>query len=492
MTGPTGKSAKGLFRRFRDLVDDLGSCEEVSLEGSVRLGAGKVKLREDFAPLQINLGGEEGKRLHLQPEMTLTAKADAAANGAYLLFDPDVFYSGISGFLRLLPGESLTLGREDPVQTDLLDYPKSVAGRHLSLKLSPKGLVLKDRAPGYGTCLTLLERKGEKERMLAWRREKLERLTRLLPGRLEPLARQDALELILAVIDLTEREPWQARGADGKCGGLLTLPGDLCPVFVGDLHARIDNLLVILTQNGFLGALEKGNAALVFLGDAVHPDQEGEEERMDSSMLMMDTIFRLKLSFPDRVFYLRGNHDSFSEDISKGGVPQGLLWEQSLREDRGASYVRAMSRLYDALPYCVLTPGVVACHAGPPTSKFSRDMLIDVRHHPKLEREITHVRLRKPNSPSGYHRGDVKRLRQSLGVEPNTPFLVGHTPLSSDDTLWLDAGGIANHHVLFGANPDWVGVIAQVGKRLLPMRYPVEPLHRAFNRLVTKRGETAE
>jgi hypothetical protein len=42
-------------------------------------------------------------------------------------------------------------------------------------------------------------------------------------------------------------------------------------------------------------------------------------------------------------------------------------------------------------------------------------------------------------------------LRRRLGVDPDTPFVVGHTPLSPDDTLWLDAGGIENHHVLFGA-----------------------------------------
>ena len=96
-----------------------------------------------------------------------------------------------------------------------------------------------------------------------------------------------------AVIDLMEREPRQALDIDGKCGGVVALPNDLKPFFVGDLHARLDNLLVILTQNGFLDALEQGTAALIFLGDAVHSDEEGEEERMDSSVLMMDIVFRL-------------------------------------------------------------------------------------------------------------------------------------------------------------------------------------------------------
>jgi len=203
---------------------------------------------------------------------------------------------------------------------------------------------------------------------------------------------------------------------------------------------------------------------------------------MDSSMLLMDLIFRLKLRFPDRVFYLRGNHDSFSADISKGGVPQGLLWEKALHEKRGLKYRDAMQRFYDTLPYMVMTPRYLACHAGPPCGKVSRQDIINIRAFPKLERELTHVRIQRQNSPSGYSRGDVMRLRKRLQLDPATPFIVGHTPLSPDDTCWPDAGGIDHHHVLFGANDFWVGVISRFGKLLLPLRYPVEPLLSVFNR----------
>ena len=198
----------------------------------------------------------------------------------------------------------------------------------------------------------------------------------------------------------------------------------------------------------------------------------------------MDLIFRLKLRFPDRVFYLRGNHDSFSADISKGGVPQGLLWEKALHEKRGLKYKKAMQRFYDSLPYVALTPRFVAAHAGAPSGKFTREDLINIRDHPKLERELTHVRLQRQNSPSGYSRGDVARLRKRLDLEPETPFIVGHTPLSPDETCWPNAGGIDHHHVLFGANDHWAGVITRVGKHLLPLRYPVEPLLSVFNRFV--------
>ena len=116
--------------------------------------------------------------------------------------------------------------------------------------------------------------------------------------------------------------------------------------------------------------------------------------------------------------------------------------------------------------------------------KASRSDLINTGDQPKLRHQLTHVRLRKPNSPSGYGSGDIKRLRKQLGVEPDTPFVVGHTPLSPDKTLWMNAGGIEHHHVLFGANQETIGVITRPGDHLVPLTYPVEPLLPVYNRLV--------
>lgn len=484
MTDNFQKLRNNFLGRFRELVMEFGGCEEVDLKDTIHIAARKIRVPSPVIPLQILLGGEKGKRLCLYPEVKMTEGGKLAKNGALLLFDPDDFFTCISGFLRLFAGESVTLGRESSVQCDLLRLPKSVSVRHLSLKRPEDGLVFKDRTADDGTCISPLVSDESANRLANWRLDKLARLARVLGKPIEPIPREAANDLVDAVIERVEHEPRQTLDSRGKPGGVVELPDDLSPILIGDLHARIDNLLVILTQNAFLEALEQGTAALIFLGDAIHSDEDGCEDKMETSMLMMDLIFRLKLRFPDRVYYIRGNHDSFSEDISKQGVPQGLLWEQALHETRGSKYARAMARLYDALPYVVLSRRFVACHAGAPTRKISREMLVNIRQHPELEKEITHIRLQRPNSPSGYNGGDVKRLRKRLELDPKTPLIVGHTPLSCDDTLWLNAGNIPNHHVLFGANPDWVGVISQVGKRLIPLRYPAEPLLSLFNRLV--------
>jgi hypothetical protein len=460
----------------------MEACEDVDLHDSLRLTGDKIRVPQPTLPLQILLGDEDGYRLHLYPELRFEETGRLAHQGDYLLLDPSGYFHDISGFLRLARGETLTLGRRDPMQRLLLRYPKTVDGQHLRLKLSQKGLVLKNKSDRSEVHLAPLATPDLIERMARWRWHKLERLRTVLGGPLELAADAEALELLAGVVELMRDEPYRVPNPSGRPSGLLALPERPRPIFVGDLHARLDNLLVILTQNGFLDALIDGSGLLILLGDAVQPDAPGEEESMESSMLMMDLIFRLKLRFPERVFYLRGNHDSFSEEISKGGIPQGLLWEQALLERRGARYRDAMQAFYDHLPYVAASSGYLACHAGPPTGKIDWESLVDIQRHPRLAHQLTHVRLRRSNRPNGYGPGDLARLRKRLGVKRDAPVIVGHTPPRDNGTCWMNAGGIPNHHVLYGSNPHWIGVITRAEKHLLPLIYPTEPLLAVYNR----------
>ena len=204
---------------------------------------------------------------------------------------------------------------------------------------------------------------------------------------------------------------------------------------------------------------------------------------MQGSMLLMDLILRLKLLFPRQVFYLRGNHDSFSESISKGGVAQGLLWLKALRKARGKAYAKAMERFYRRLPLIACSSRFIACHAAAPTRRSSRDELIAAAADPGLTRQLISNRIQRPNRPEGYTRGDIKRLRKALGAAPDTPLIVGHTPLDREDALWLDVEGIDNHHILYSAGETWVGAISWIGDQLVPLRYPAEDLLARYNAL---------
>lgn len=216
----------------------------------------------------------------------------------------------------------------------------------------------------------------------------------------------------------------------------------------------MDNLLKILSENSFLDELERGSAALILLGDAVHPETKGELSNMDSSVLMMDLVFKLKLRYPEQVFFVVGNHDSFSPDVMKGGVPQSLVWERKITELRGEEYRGELNLFYRQSPLVVLSGDFVACHAGPARSAVSLQALIEARQSPNLVHELTWNRVKTKGYPLGYSKGDVRRFRKGLNLDENTPFIVAHFPQSGHETLWLNVAEIPHHHVVYSAKPE--------------------------------------
>lgn len=486
MSDPSLVKRKGFLRRFSGLIRETEECADIDLRGSLRLGKSTVRLPPPSLPLQILLGGEQGYRLHLYPELVMDADGGLGHQGNYLLIDPQTYFYDITGFMRLQSGDALTLGREDPMQRLLLRYPRTVDKRHLRLKLSSKGLSIKNKSPASGVCVAPLTAADLIERMWRWRERHLAQLAGVLGGPIEPLPRGAAIDLIHQVISLMEQEPYRALNHLGRPGGLLVLPDRASPIFVGDLRARVDNLLVILTQNGFMDALEEGTAVLIILGNAVHPDRPEHAAEMESSMVMMDLIFRLKLRFPERVFYLRGHHDSFSEGISYAGLPQGSLWEDALHQARGPDYRDAMRRFYERLPVVAATTRYLAAHAELPIDALGRQSLVDIDRHPDLADRITRARPSHPGSDSDYRRRELTRMFRRLGLSDNATCILGAHGDAPGDGLGKAAVGLARQQRLYSAGEDWVGTLTRAHKRLLPLRYPTEPVTAVYNRLVRK------
>ena len=301
-----------------------------------------------------------------------------------------------------------------------------------------------------------------------------DRICEIYGGPIEILPRDLAGERLGAVNRRLSYDPCQTLNCDGEPGGIITLPKHLAPTLIGDLHARVDNLLTVLCENHLIYRLEEGTAALVFLGDAVH-EEEGEHlADMDSSALIMDLIFTLMLRFPTQVFYLTGNHDSYSPEIVKEGVPQGPIWSQFLASARGQSYEEEMARFYRLSPILALSEDFVACHAGPPLEKVSLQKIIDVNQHPRIRNDLTWNRVRSAVNPMGYRCADVKRFRRSLQIDPQLPFIVGHSPLSGRETIWENLSGIPDHHLVYSAHTDKVGVIAKIAGKMASRVYAVQ------------------
>jgi predicted phosphodiesterase len=471
----------GLFKKAKSLFATSKSYESVEISGTKHLKGEGIQVPFQGFPLQIRLGSDDNK-LHLYPERLLKSRPEESPSG-FVLFNPAHFFSRISGFIRLERGKKLVLGRRDPEQTSILSYSDKVSDRHLAVTYPGDALIFRDLHSDAGTTLSVLKAPEETERLIRRRQEKLYHLREIFGGPIQPLPLLEAQSDLKKVNRIMAQEVHRPKNSQGQPGTLVRLPDEVTPILIGDLHAQIDNLMNILSENQFLESLEKGSACLILLGDAVHSEMEDQMENMTGSMLMMDLIFKLKIRFPNQVFHIRGNHDSFAPDVSKGGIPQGLLWEKHLVVERGARYKQEMDRYYDQLPYVVLAKDFLACHASPPSRKVNLEMLIDANEHQSLMEQFIHNRVKRPGYPGGYTSKDVKRFRKGLGLDPNFTFIVGHNPLNETETLWLNAGDIENHHIIYGASLHSIGVFTRIGDGMIPLSYNTEPLLEVINAL---------
>ena len=57
MTDHALKPRKNFLRRFRELVDEFGGCEEVQIKDTIHLTSRKIRVPSPVVPLQILLGG---------------------------------------------------------------------------------------------------------------------------------------------------------------------------------------------------------------------------------------------------------------------------------------------------------------------------------------------------------------------------------------------------------------------------------------------------
>jgi hypothetical protein len=440
------------------------------------------KLRLSGRELRIPLSGYQGYRIEMGKQ-TLILSPDPGVTAAgnkspcdFILFDPERHHSGIAHFQRLSPGSTLAINSKIEYQEHVFSSPRDAFRRKFSVSHTGDSLVFRDPISEPGTYVSLSGEPQEIPESVLQRKAVLERVLDIFGGPLEPLSPTEATATLKQANALLMHETGHRKDALGNPGGVQELPDNVTPVIIGDLHTRIDNLLTVLSQNAVLDSLENGTAALVILGDAVHSEEPGRLEEMESSLLIMDLIFRLKLRFPDNVFYTVGNHDSFFHELMKHGIPQGLLWEKHVASSRGEEYKTELQLFYQHSPLLVLSKYFIACHAGPARRKVSRQVLVDAHQFPDIVHDMTWSRVRTTAFPAGYTRSDVRQFRKGLEVGSNTPFIVGHHPCSIDETLWLNVGHINQHHVIISSRPDRVGMFTCFDGQMVPQVHPVEAL----------------
>ncbi len=461
-----------MLMSLRGLISGTDSAATISPDSNPRLVDRPVWIASNGHAIRLELG-KQALRLYPETGVTISSKNRKTD---WLIVDPDRSPSEVAAFARLACGASALVGRGNDDYNKIFDFPKTVGKRHLSLENVDGQILIRPLDSERPTYVSVVGGPDEPERLAKRRLKNLRRVRQIFGGPIELLPPEEALAGLEAANQILGEESYRRQDSKGRPGGLLELPGELAPIIVGDLHAQIDNLLKILSEGSYLHALRRGEAYLLLLGDVVHREADDELEEMDSSLLMLDLICKLKCRFPQNVFHLRGNHESFDGEVGKGGVPQGLLLQARARALRGKRYAKRLSGYFERLPYVATSKGFVACHAGPPRFKTSRKSLVEIGDHPDLARELTWNRVRRPNRLEGYTKKNVKALRACLGAEEHTPLVVSHNCLSPDRTVWTDAVGIKGLHIVFSAKPDKVALFIRGGQGMVPLVYTHESL----------------
>jgi hypothetical protein len=434
------------------------------------LAGSRATVARSVLPIEVIAGP---RKLRVYDERIPPALAERWPQSVRIV-DPDSYFSRISDFVRLSAGESKRFGPTDR------EAAEATEGSFARLEIANDGdfIAVTDLESPTGTVVAPLEDPVEIDRLFRERDERIARLRNIiggLPPEPDPAAATALLERAIAAI---ERNPWRPSDSRGRPGGLVELPPAVVPVIIGDLHANLDNLLVILSEGRFLDTLERGEAVFILLGDAVHPEEGADLREMDSSIAIMDTIIALIARFGERFIYVGGNHDSFSADVTKQGIAQGRLWKEKVEQLRGRPYLNLMKRFYEVLPHVVAGNGFVTCHAGPPMEVVTRERLIDINQYPRYVYQMTWNRIQSPRNPGGYTKRDVRSLQKALGKKKSEALIVSHNPREGEDTVVLELGGIKGHHLVYSAKEDRVSVFTRIDGRIVALTFPGRPISR--------------
>ena len=375
---------------------------------------------------------------------------------------------GLPRFIRLASNDAVILGRQDDLQTQLFAYDPTVGDRHVRIDSRAGSLIIQPLDAERTILLSALEARSG---LWAARQDSLRDLPKVLGRPISPFDDAEALEVIREVNEIIATEPYREPNDDGIPGGIIRFPDDMPVVIMGDVHARVNNILRVMSEGGILAALERDKICLVFLGDLPHSEASDELEDMASSVFVLDVFLMLKLRFPKNIFYIHGNHESFSTDVAKGGVPQGVLFRKHLEKHRGKAYLSEVEALFDKLAYIIQGNGFAACHGAPVRSAVDRRTLVNIRRYPGLQQEIVWNRLRQRNRPAGYGKGSIKRFRRTLGLAKHAPIIVGHTPMSKNETIWMNVGDIQGHHIVYSAHINRLAVFLASSGHVWPLEF---------------------
>uniref|UniRef100_A0A8R1I677 Serine/threonine-protein phosphatase n=1 Tax=Caenorhabditis japonica TaxID=281687 RepID=A0A8R1I677_CAEJA len=189
----------------------------------------------------------------------------------------------------------------------------------------------------------------QKQKVIGWLQSVVDRLKAWTPGHCQKLfVEKELIELC-----------YRAREHFWKNNVKLELeaPVKIC----GDIHGQFEDLLALLELNGW-----PPEQKYLFLGDYV--------DRGPFSIEVISLLFAFQILFPDKIFLLRGNHESRPVNMQYG------FFLECRKRYSNALY-DAFQLAFYCMPLCaVISKKIICMHGG-----ISED-LVDLRQLEKVER----------------------------------------------------------------------------------------------------------
>lgn len=158
-------------------------------------------------------------------------------------------------------------------------------------------------------------------------------------------------------------------------GRLIYLPSSGEAFVIGDIHGDLQSLIYILEDSNFLEKASKSRKVyLIFLGDY--------GDRGIYSPEVYYVLFKLKMMFPGKVIFLRGNHEGPSDLLA---YPHDLPHQLKRRfEKDGVAIYRKLTAFFDLLHLAVLVKNkYIMLHGGVPSAaKKLKDVAYAHIKHP--------------------------------------------------------------------------------------------------------------
>lgn len=212
-------------------------------------------------------------------------------------------------------------------------------------------------------------------------------------------------------------------------GFLQGLPEDGEVMITGDLHGHLGNLHRVVE----IANLKRHKKRHLIIQELVH-ELYGEDKGACQSYRMVETAARLKVTYPNQVHYLTGNHE-FSEvvdlEIGKNGRFLNAEFQQGLENaygERWRDVKRAFRKFWQACPLALRADnGLFICHSTPQLRHVGEIDLnylqgVDADDAFKRNGPVFHLLWGRDYSPAAAD-AFAKQVKADI-------FVVGHTPCS--------------------------------------------------------------